>query len=162
MDAISTNVSKVRELVNNGEFSVWVADNPVLWFVTENPPNTEVTEVGADKSHGEGGSNSCNLYAGISELVYMYQNVPLFVGKKYRFSVDIKILKVGSLRVIENSGFTQWPSVNYFSIGIKTFDFVALSNSVTPLLKNEFPIAHDITFDNVSILPIKNKVWIYK
>lgn len=51
-------------VVLNGTFAAWTANNPDNWTTTEAPPATEVSQVGTGQGHGGAGAGMCNIFQG--------------------------------------------------------------------------------------------------
>jgi len=64
------------ELLTNGNFSAWTADNPDGWSVVgESASDPEVSEVGTGEGHGGAGTGACNLYSSAITTFRIHQNV---------------------------------------------------------------------------------------
>lgn len=134
------------ELVTNGSFATWSGGNPASWTVTgESGSDPEVSEVGADKGHGEGGTGLCNLYTSSTTTVSISQTI-LTVGQRYECRLTVSKVKAGGV-VVKNG--TTAVSVKFSLPGVKVFTFTA----VAPTLVIETSGASDVTIDDVSVKP---------
>jgi hypothetical protein len=81
------------QLVTNGDFKLWTADNPDGWTVVETPPNSEVTEAV--------GGGACRIVSD-STFVSLTQMTIFTVGKTYRLELDAQSIVSGAVTL--NSG----------------------------------------------------------
>ena len=155
MNAKTTIVSDVRELLLNSEFDEWTLDDPDNWPVTyESPPDAEVSEVGSGEGHGGVGSGYCNLYGILGTSIYFFQILnTLVIGKKYKVTIKVNTLVNGGCYVYENN-HTQWPIKTIESQGTYTWVFTATHTDIDiQIIK--FNALTDITFEFISIKPVR-------
>jgi hypothetical protein len=133
------------ELVTNGDFSAWTDDNPDGYTVNgESGTDPEISEVSSAEGHGGVGTGSCNLYTSDGTFVAVTQTI-LTIGKLYKYSVDIKVINSGTLRVTEGGSTVN----TYNSTGIKTGYFTARAGIYVEIKRTIG--ATDITFDDLSV-----------
>lgn len=92
-------------LLTNGDFSVWDADDPEYWTVIgESGTNPEISKVGADKGHGGSGTGACNIYS-TNDNISMRPSIDILIKGKY-YLIEIKITKIvsGSIRFRMGAG----------------------------------------------------------
>lgn len=155
MQAKANLVSDIRELVINGDFSAWVDDNPSNWVVTgEADSDPEVSEVGTGEGHGGTGRGMCNIYTSTVSVIGISQIITLVVGHKYKFSINIDKVTNNKLYVYDRDTPDMFISVNYNALGLYTFTFIA-SRTTLDLGLIRSGTATDVTFNNVSIKPIR-------
>lgn len=134
------------ELLDIGDFSVWVLGQPAGWNVTgESGGDPEVSEAGATKLHGEGGTGWCNLYTSSGASPVSISQAVLTAGTRYKVTLTIGAVSgTGGIVVKDN---TTAVSPVYHAPGVKTVYFTAASNT----LKIETVGVANVTFDNVSV-----------
>ncbi len=134
------------ELVSNSNFTTWSGGNPSNWTVTgESGSDPEVSQVGASKLHGEGGTGWCNLYTSSAAApISISQNI-LTAGNRYRVTFTIGAVG-GTGGVVVKCG-TAAVSPVYHAPGVKTVYFTASGAS----FKIETDGAADVTIDDVSV-----------
>ena len=141
------------ELVTNGDFSAWTADDPDGWTVAgEVGVDPEISEVGTGEGHGGVGTGMCNIYTSDGTAVQMVSSlISIVVGRKYQVSITVDTVTTGKIGVGETAG-NQWAErvFNSGDVGINTFTFVATQTTCEITIR-EFGLGTDITFDNVSI-----------
>lgn len=138
------------ELVTNGNFASWSANNPTGWTVLESVPNQEVSQVGSGQAHGGVGSGFVNVFSdGTAGQIGLHQNI-LTLGQWYELSETINLITVGG-NMNAYLGGSDGPVLNLAaSTGQKKRlkkslsggNFFAAWGSVTTT---------DITFDDVSV-----------
>lgn len=135
------------ELITNGDFSAWVADNPTGWTVTgESGSNPYVNEVGGGQLQGGAGTGMANLYSTTAALS-MSQTI-LTPGERYYVTFDIDgIGGIGG--VVCKSGSTAVSPVYHLG-GHKAFSFYATDTSFVIAADNGNGTV-DVTIDNVSV-----------
>lgn len=136
--SVSNAPTQGAELVTNGNFSAWTADNPDGWslntaetgalYVTQNP------------------SGQCQLVS--DGASFRIQQTILSVGSWYSGSIDIKALASGTLGIFDD-GFGI--VVSYSTTGVKPFSLRAKG---TIFGVSRVFGATDITFDDVSVKPL--------
>lgn len=144
------------ELVANGDFTVWVDDNPYGWRVSgESGTDPEISEVGTGEGHGGTGTGCCNFYTSgtiISlNIQKLYGNfLSLVVGRRYRLAVKIDTLTTGSLQIFD---FPQdmLPLTELDTVKTYSFTFVATKTNPEFYIQNFSPETCDVTIDNFSI-----------
>ena len=133
------------ELVSNGNFASWTADNPNSWTVTgEVGSDPEVSQVGASELNGGAGTGACNLYS-TSSAVSISQTI-LTIGTSYKVMLDISAAanSAGYIGVYDNATLI---SPRYHFTGKYTFYFNATSTTFKIALTG----ACNMTIDNVSV-----------
>ena len=141
------------ELVTNGDFSAWTADNPDGWVVTDSAPNQEVSEVASGEAHANApnlGGGMCNIYTDDGTSVYMRQDITLIVGRTYRVFINIDTVTAGGLYIFENDN-AQFTPQTISSTGVFSWTFVCTNVTCDLRLRRAGSSPTDITFDDVSI-----------
>jgi len=88
------------ELLTNPSFTAWTAGVPDGWTVlNDNPPATEVTEVGSGAGHGGAGNGAANIYRSDANAVEARQNV-LTIGGWYRAESVVSFAGGGAVRMV--------------------------------------------------------------
>ena len=105
IDITSFTQSVGSELLTNGSFANWSADNPSNWTVVgESGSDPMVNEVGAGEGHGGAGTGKCNLYSSASNnLPAITQNV-LVANSTYEFEINVDTVAAGSVTVVDTGG----------------------------------------------------------
>ena len=130
------------ELIQNGNFANWTADNPNNWTVTgESATDPQVSQVSAGGVHGDSGTGVCNIYTS-SAAVSIKQTV-LTPGQRYYYTFTVDTVTAGGI-VLSNNGVTI---ATYTTPGIKTGTFTATATDFT--LANSG--ATDVNVDDVSV-----------
>lgn len=136
-----------NELIANGEFSNWTADNPDSWTVVETVFASWVYQWGADGESGTGAARFTAI-SGI-EQVSIAQTV-LTVGKAYQVTINVSA-RIGNSKTVLQvlNGSTV---IGYLhNVGIYTFIFHATSSSFSiASLLNGGTIFSDLVIDSVS------------
>lgn len=137
------------ELVINGSFTAWTADNPDSWTVTgESGSNPYVNEVGGGQGNGGAGTGLANLYT-TSSALSISQTI-LTIGLRYKVTLDIDgVYAIGG--IVCKCGSTAISPVYHLG-GRKTFYFWATATSFTIAADNGNGTV-DVTIDNVSVKP---------
>jgi hypothetical protein len=106
------------DIVTNGDFSAWTADNPDSWSLGAGETGTAfVTQVG----------NACRMVSSDASIMYIYQ-VILTTGSRYRSSLDISAI-TGTLVAQTYDGVATENTVgSYTTTGSKSADFTAVGN----------------------------------
>lgn len=126
------------EVIVNGDFTDWTADDPDGWTVTEvGDATSNITENPA----GECQIISTGPLARILQVI-------LTAGSFFTMSLDVKTVAAGSIVVID--AITSFVA-DYNSTGVKTFTFIALNVNII-IQQSTTPC--DITIDDVSIQPL--------
>jgi hypothetical protein len=142
------------ELITNGDFSAWTADNPDGWTVIgESGNDPEVSEAATGEAHADTptlGGGMCNLYTSDGTLVQLYQDITLVVGRIYTVSINVDTITSGTLTIddLTNTQFSE----SITSEGVSTFTFIATATSARLNVKRRTAGANDITFDDVSVM----------
>jgi hypothetical protein len=132
------------ELITNGNFSAWTADNPNGWSVVgEVASDPYVNEVGAGQGQGGAGTGLCNLYRTASEI--NIRQTILTAGQWYRAGFLIDTFTSGALRLRDRlGGFNE---TSYTTTGTKlqigraAFNEIEFTGTANPT---------DVTIDDVS------------
>lgn len=132
------------DLVTNGNFSSWTADNPNSWTVTgESGSNPEVEQASKGNAHGEGGTGACNIYS-TSSAVSISQTI-LTVGQTYKVTIDVTNAKSGSIAIYTGTTLVTPP----MSVA-KAYTFYFNADSTSFKIQS-FSYTCDITIDNVTV-----------
>ena len=139
------------ELVTNGDFANWTADDPDNWTVAgESGNDPEISEAATGESHASTptvGGGFCNMFT-TSVFVEINQNYSTVTGRKYRWSIEIDTSTTGSIFVRPFGGSVN--NVNVLGVGTHTGTFVAVAVT-SGLVIGRQAGATDITFDDVSV-----------
>lgn len=140
------------ELITNGNFAAWVADDPTGWpEYGEAGVDPMVNEVGTGESQGGAGTGFCNIYTSTGAIIDISQTITtLVVGQKYRFRININKVTDGGI-TIEDGRHAMWTPVSYTTTGVKMFDFVATHTNPSIVIGRQGTVSCDVTFDDVSI-----------
>lgn len=146
-EAINTPVP-TAELLVNGDFSAWTADDPDGWTVAgEAAPDPEVCQVASGQAHaqcGGAGVGSANMYTSGAGL-QLTQNVCV-VGRFYRLTVTTSAAVAGSISVIDFSpNLVMSVVASYTASPRKRVDTTIRLNRVG---------ATDVTIDDISLKEI--------
>jgi len=153
------------DLVTNGDFGHWTADNPDDWIVTgEVAADPMVNEVGAGQGQGGAGTGYCNIYTSTGAVIDMYQTITTVIGQTYRIRININKVTAGGITITDGRGDVVWDPVSYSTTGIKTFDFTATITNPNIMIARQGVAACDVTFDDVSVAlvtPFSISAWVY-
>ena len=145
---VQNAVVGTTDLVTNGDFSAWTADDPDGWQVGgESGTDPEVSEVGADEGHGGAGTGALNFKttgAGID-----IKQTILTVGKRYRMSLDVTNVVSGSIKLTAGDG-----SALLIMDTVKTYVFDWTTDTTVFFLRRAG--ACDITIDNVKVYELSD------
>ena len=140
------------ELLTNGDFSAWTADDPDGWTeANESSPNREVTE--RDSGQLYAGTNvvggSMNVFDDDSAgpVIGVSQSGLTPAGDTFRLLSDISAIS-GSVQVHEAGGV----KATYNSTGLKSLDYIALFSSTIGYQMGG--ISGDATIDDSSLKKI--------
>ncbi len=95
------------ELIANGDFTNWTGDDPDGYTITENTPNTDISQVGSGQGHGGAGTGLANIWrngAGSSGDPAMVQSV-LVAQAWHEFNIDIDVANSGRVVLRDNDRF---------------------------------------------------------
>jgi len=155
MEAKTTVIPDIRNVILNGDFSAWTDDNPDDWEKTgESPPIREVSEVGAGEGHGGSGTGLCNLYTSDGDIIQIFQTVTLVVGKKYKVSINIDTVIAGGVLFFDYPT-AMFDSQEYTTTGVKSFTFIATGTALALYIQRLTDEPTDVTIDDVSIKPVR-------
>lgn len=134
------------ELLTNGDFANWTADNPDNWTVVgESGNDPEVSEVGSGEAHGGSGTGAANFFnTSTANQPTILQSAGV-VGNWYAHEVDISSLTNGDMRV--ESGGTN--SLTMASVATHRRSLRQTDNSIFILRVIGDPV--DITADSYSV-----------
>ncbi len=136
------------ELISNGRFDNWTADDPDDWTVAgEVATDPEVSEVGTGEGHGGVGTGLCNIFTSDATSVSITQAIVTEVGKRYQVTMDVDTVTSGEIRLRATSG--DLLQTAYETVGSKSLIFVAGATS-TDILIIRNAGNDDVTIDNVS------------
>lgn len=134
------------ELLANGTFASWTGGNPDGWTVTgESGSDPEVSQVGADATHGGSGTGSANLYS-TGATLSISQGGILTVGRTYAVTLSFKTLVESTGAVVLYNGTTQISPL-YHNPG----DYTVVFNAVADSISVQTYGACDTTLASVSI-----------
>lgn len=138
-------ISLGPELITNGDFSAWTADDPDGWTVTgEVASDPEVSEVGSGESHGGAGTDACNLFSSVTSEQPRITQVIMTGGETYEISVIISAIS-GTLRIRDTgNGLTK----NFTTTGTHTFRGSAIGEIIE--VRAEVS-GTDVTIDSISV-----------
>lgn len=136
------------DLVTNGDFANWTADDPDDWTITET--TQDITEVATGEAHADAptiGGGFCNIYrsgGGSGADPRMLQSF-VSAGTWYSIRVTIDTATSGGLRI--NDGEAGGLSYNFAATGTKRIAGLALGAF---LVINTSADPTDMTFDDVT------------
>ena len=116
--------------------------------------------MGTGEGHGGSGTEMCNFYTSDGTDIYLYQELTLIVGRKYRFSINIDTATDDGILIFD-ARHGMWVAALYTTTGIKTFTFVASHTNPQLRIGKRAAVLTDITFDDVSIKPCAAEVFDY-
>lgn len=132
-------------LVSNGDFASWTADNPNSWTVTgESGSNPEVEQASKGNSHGEGGTGACNIYS-TANAVSIAQTI-LTVGQTYKVTIEVTNVESGSIAIYSGTTLVTPP----MSVA-KAYTFYFNADSTSFKIQS-FSYTCDVTIDNVTVM----------
>lgn len=135
----------IDDLVTNGDFADWTADDPDDW---------NVTEVGdATSNVTENPAGQCQMISDGTN-VFIAQGI-LTIGKTYRVAYDVISHPTGDFRVA--NGGTTVQDLTVGSVGSQSAIFTATATTINFKRKAG---ALDITIDNVSVTEVVTPGWI--
>lgn len=135
-----------HELLANGDFSAWTADNPDGWAVSgESGTDPQVSQVSNDGVHGGSGTGAANLYS-TSAVLTLSQNGILSAGETYALTFTITSLTDSVGGIAFYNGSTQVTPL-YHNLGTYTVVFNATSDQFNVQTYG----ACDVTLDNISV-----------
>lgn len=138
------------ELITNGDFTNWTADNPNNWTVSgESGTDPEISEVGAEGTHTSSGNGACNFYDSTGTLYIQSSSFTPVVGHRYRVSLEVTAFQSSGGIVVKNG--TTAISPVYHTEGQKVFTFTATD---TTFRIYAYPGGGrtNMTIDNVSVI----------
>lgn len=145
------------ELVTNGDFADWTTPGtPDGWLTFgESGDDPEIDEAATGESHADTptlGGGMCNLYTSTGAVVRIIQeDIPLVISRKYRASINVDTITLGSIDVAD-VGDNAWDvSVHIDSTGIHTWTFVALGTALRLDVLRHGTAPTDVTFDDISV-----------
>lgn len=136
------------ELLTNGDFANWTADNPNSWTVTgEVASDPAVSQVAASKLHGGGGTGACNFYSTSGTVSLSQLNLTQRTSYQVQLSVTASAVNTGYIACYYGAVRI---SPYYHLTGDYTFYF-----NTDNVNGQNFTItatgACDMTIDNVSV-----------
>jgi len=135
-------------LVVNGNFSAWTADDPDSWSVATGTGG-DVTERGFDQGNTGGGSGSCNLLKGTVGNAIIQQTITVVNGQTYDLIFDIGYVSSGA--VVRAA--SPWFGENFTTTGRKVVTFTALGTSLALQFNTGIcPVGEDFTIDNARLV----------
>lgn len=137
------------EKLTNGSFATWSGGNPSSWTVSSESAGTrEVSQVGADKAYGGGGTGACNIYNTTTTAISITQSV-LTASRPYRVQITVSKVTAGGIAVtaggiaVGAAVITQAGVYTYYVWGGGT-DFKIESYRINGTC--------DVTIDTVSVM----------
>lgn len=92
------------ELVTNGNFAAWTADNPNSWTIAgEVASDPMVNEVGAGEGQGGAGTGKANFYSSATANAPTATQTILAVGSAYEVAVTVDTVAAGSIDAQDGS-----------------------------------------------------------
>jgi hypothetical protein len=133
-------------LVTNGDFAAWTADDPDGWAVTgEVGADPEISQVGTGQGHGGAGTGMCNFYSSATSFQPSIAQTILTANTWYRTDFDVDTAISGG--VLTYFGSRTAPAG---TIGTGSFIRTQLANGTGFSIKG-YAAAIDVTIDNVTI-----------
>ena len=137
-----------EELVTNGGFTAWTADDPDGWTVTTEYTNTKITQNG----------NACRLLSDPSDanngFIAVKQTI-LTAGKTYKVSINVtenNSVGGGDIRIQDNNFTTSFIIANISTVGVHTAYFTSDIGGYFRIIRDtSSPDGIDITFTDVSV-----------
>lgn len=136
------------ERLTNGSFATWSGGNPSSWTVSSESAGTrEVSQVGADKAYGGGGTGACNIYNTTTTAISITQSV-LTASRAYRVQLTVSKVTAGGIAVtaggiaVGAAVITQAGNYTYYVFGGGA-DFKIESYRINGTC--------DVTIDSVSV-----------
>jgi len=96
----------LSELLANGDFSAWTADDPDDWGNTESGSDPEISEVATGESHTDAptiGGGFANMYT-TGSLLVIWQSSICTVGTRYRRTLALNTVVSGTLVIGTGAG----------------------------------------------------------
>ena len=154
------------DLVTNGEFAAWVADDATGWTETgEAGADPAATEVGTGEDHTGAGAGYCCIYKSVGgAAIDIYQPLTTVIGQTYRIRIVIDTVTAGGITITDGRGDVIFDPVTYTTTGVKSFDFVATTTNPNIMIAGQEDVASDVTFDDVSVAvvtPFSISAWVY-
>jgi hypothetical protein len=137
------------ELVVNGNFANWTADNPDNWTVIgEVGADPEVSQVGTGEGHGGVGVGMCNLYSSATGNQPQIQQNILPANSWVRGSIVVDTVVAGSINIVNAAGGLFNPQ-----LGVTASRTWVTPNSTASFLRISTGGAPptDITIDDASL-----------
>lgn len=136
------------ELITNGNFASWTADDPDSWTVTgEVGADPEVSQVGASELHGGSGTGSLNFFSTADEITISQLTLTRRLSYQVQISVTASALSTGYIACYYESVRI---SPYYHFTGNYTFYFNT-DNVDNGAFKITATGDVDMTIDNVSL-----------
>ncbi len=143
------NAGLGSELIVNGDFADWTADDPDGWTIEDETGATqEVSEVGTGEGHGGSGTGLANIFTSSSNFKPGMSQAIMTIGNYYRIVFDLDTRIGGFVQLFDGSTLLE----EYFTVGTKTFDIVTAGTTVRWRAK---AVGSDVTFDNASVKEIQ-------
>lgn len=134
------------ELLTNGDFSAWTADDPDGWTVSgESGSDPEVSEVGPGESHGGLGTGLANLFSSATAGQPRIAQTVLTTTDWYQWKLDVDTIVAGTISMLDAAGILQ---VVYTTTGSKIA--TGLPGNAGFQARTTGPPS-DATVDNVSV-----------
>lgn len=137
------------DVIINGNFAAWTADNPDSWTVTgESGADPEVTQRAANAGHAGAGTGACNFFSSATNNQPRINQTVLVTGTVYESVINVTNRVAGNLAF--GSGLSPI-SNNYSTTGIRRT--IARATGTTLQLTGG-TAATDVTLDDVSEKPL--------
>lgn len=139
MSAFGTNIIGGPEIITNGDFSAWTADDPDNWTVFgESGVDPMITEV----------SGACRLYSS-GAGVYIQQSISLESGATYKIRLNVDTVVSGGITIVIRGSESVVATVN--TPGKYEWDYVASASDTAIQIKRATGGGDDATFDDLSM-----------
>jgi hypothetical protein len=135
------------ELLVNGDFSAWTANNPNGWTVTgESGTDPEISQVGSGEGHGGSGTGLANTFASTATFNPIISQSVATIGAYFELSILVDTLVSGTLEFEEASGTGSLA----VTCGAGVNRAVGRAANATIRIRTA-SASHNITFDNASV-----------
>lgn len=135
------------ELVANGNFSAWTADNPSSWSVIGEAGTSAIHQVGTGEDHTGVGTGMCNIYKSDANFPQIRQTI-LTVGSYYEMSVLIDKATSGTMALKDTSSGAGGMNLVLTAAGQKRTNGYAGATSIALSVSTN---PGDFTMDNASV-----------
>lgn len=142
------------DLVTNGNFAAWVADDPTGWTeYGEVGVDPMVNEVGAGQGQGGAGNGYCNIYTSTGAVIDLSQDLTTVINQEYRIRIVINKVTDGGIE-ISDGRHTMWTAREIDDPGTYSWNFVATHTNPALMIARAGVASCDVTFDDISVTPV--------